>query len=118
LYFLSFSCVRHFKSIFKFEINRWKFDQTGKCVDIPYNKENAKIPENAKTKVWKSVEQNQLIMIWYHAENEEPKWFPHHIKEVDEGRFIRHGRSSQFIRCHPQVKFQHKFFNIIIIGSP
>eukprot|EP01080_Neovahlkampfia_damariscottae_P009433 gene9433-1639_t len=80
----------------------WKFDQNGKCVDIPYNKEGAKIPENAKTKVWKSVEQNQLIMVWYHAENEEPTWFPHHIKEVDEGKFIRHGRSAQYIRAHPQ----------------
>eukprot|EP01080_Neovahlkampfia_damariscottae_P000149 gene149-4395_t len=80
----------------------WKFDQNGKCVDIPYNKEGSKIPENAKTKVWKSIEINQMIIVWYHAEDEEPKWEPHHIKEVDEGRYIRHGFTEEYIRCHPQ----------------
>ena len=105
---MSFPCVRIYRYKYILNFYSWKFDQNGKCIEIPYNKENAKIPENAKTRVWKSLEQNQMIIVWYHAENEEPTWEPHHIKEVDEGRYIRHGFSEEYIRCHAQVKKKTK----------
>jgi cholesterol 7-desaturase len=80
----------------------WKFDQTGKCIDIPYNTKGP-VPEKAQIKVWKSLERNQVIFVWYHAENIEPTWEPPIIKEIDENMYYRHGKSEEYARCHPQV---------------
>jgi cholesterol 7-desaturase len=79
----------------------WKFDQNGKCVDIPYNTKGP-VPEKAQIKVWHSKEVNQMILVWYHAENIEPTWQPPITDEIVNGSFFRHGFSEEYIRCHPQ----------------
>lgn len=47
----------------------WRFDTTGKCVEIPYCSE---IPERAQIRMWPTEERNGEIYIWFHPENTEP----------------------------------------------
>ena len=44
----------------------------GKSILICVNLE----PESAKINVRKILEQNGFIYLWYHAEGEDPYWFP------------------------------------------
>jgi len=53
--------------------------------------------------MWKIVETNGFIHLWYHAENEEPTWFPDPIPEVQSGQWKYRGRSVYKIACHIQV---------------
>ncbi|MBZ0251780.1 MAG: Rieske 2Fe-2S domain-containing protein [Candidatus Methylomirabilis sp.] len=47
----------------------WKFDCTGKCVDIPYTK---KIPAKAVAGAYTVREHSGIIFIWHHAEGKAP----------------------------------------------
>ncbi|KAI8852777.1 hypothetical protein BC829DRAFT_383778 [Chytridium lagenaria] len=51
----------------------WQFDQTGKCVAIPYA---SSIPEIAKTKTWPVREVAGLVCIYFDAEGREPLYEP------------------------------------------
>ena len=49
----------------------WRFDTSGKCVEIPYCDE---IPDRAQIRMWPVEEKNGEIYIWFHPENTEPKF--------------------------------------------
>lgn len=49
----------------------WRFDTSGKCVEIPYCDE---IPERAKIRMWPVEERNGEIYVWFHPENTAPKY--------------------------------------------
>jgi nitrite reductase/ring-hydroxylating ferredoxin subunit len=49
----------------------WRFDATGRCVEIPHCKA---IPPLAKLKSWEVVERNCAIYAWHHAEEKPPDW--------------------------------------------
>jgi nitrite reductase/ring-hydroxylating ferredoxin subunit len=50
----------------------WCFDgESGTCVDIPYNQQ-ARIPSRARTRSYPTLERNQMLWAWYHAEDEPP----------------------------------------------
>ncbi len=50
----------------------WRFDETGKCVDVPYAK---RIPPRACVKNNPVLERNGLIFVWNaREEGEEPNW--------------------------------------------
>ncbi|KAJ3109244.1 hypothetical protein HDU96_007275 [Phlyctochytrium bullatum] len=51
----------------------WRFDKTGKCVDIPYA---TSIPEVARAKTWPSREVAGLVCIWFDAEGRAPFYEP------------------------------------------
>lgn len=80
----------------------WQFDGTdGKCVNIPYAK---KVPDFAKTRSWSCLERNREIYVWYHAEGEEPSWYPEEIEELSkDGEWGFKGMSTHYINCHIEV---------------
>jgi nitrite reductase/ring-hydroxylating ferredoxin subunit len=50
----------------------WRFEgETGKCDDIPYG-EITRIPPKAHTRSYRTIERNQMIWVWFHAEDGEP----------------------------------------------
>lgn len=51
----------------------WKFDGTGRCVDIPYAE---KIPKKAVLAPWHVREQNNHIYVWHDAAGRDPYWEP------------------------------------------
>lgn len=58
----------------------WKFDTSGKCVEIPYCEE---IPERAVIRTWHVSEVNGDIMVWYHPEEVAPQWEVPALDELD-----------------------------------
>ncbi|XP_067136911.1 cholesterol 7-desaturase nvd-like [Centruroides vittatus] len=78
----------------------WRFaGQDGSCVKIPYAE---KIPEVAKIKSWKTIEQNGFIYVWHHAEGQPLLWKLPVIQEIENGRMLYKGRSEQIVNCHIQ----------------
>ncbi|CAG0925554.1 unnamed protein product [Notodromas monacha] len=79
----------------------WLFDgNSGQCTSIPYS--SSKPPVQAKVKSWPCAESLGFIMVWYHAEAEEPFWQPPQIKGVSDGEFSFCGRSEHYISTHIQ----------------
>lgn len=79
----------------------WRFEgSTGKCVEVPYTK---CVPEFAKTKSWTVIEKNKRIYLWYHAEGEDPDWFPEDIEEIENGTWHYCGETLHNINCHIEV---------------
>ncbi|KAF6198654.1 hypothetical protein GE061_008406 [Apolygus lucorum] len=78
----------------------WQFDgRDGKCRKIPYSD---KIPKFAEVRRHRSLEVNDLIFVWYHAEGEEPTWFPDDIPEITQRKYIYRGRNEFKINAHVQ----------------
>lgn len=78
----------------------WKFrGHDGKCIEIPYAD---KIPDIAKVKSWRTVEINDWINIWYHAEGLEPNWSLPEIDCITNGTFRYKGRTEHHISAHIQ----------------
>jgi phenylpropionate dioxygenase-like ring-hydroxylating dioxygenase large terminal subunit len=78
----------------------WCLQGQGQCVDIPYA---SKIPPKAKIRSWPIHEVNGMIMVYYHAEEEQPTWavpeLPEYISK--EWTPFRLGQSWK-IRTHIQ----------------
>ncbi|XP_011297014.1 cholesterol desaturase daf-36 [Fopius arisanus] len=77
----------------------WSFRPDGNCDNIPYSN---KIPPNAKVRAWKSLEVNNLIFMWYHAEMEDPGWYPEPIAQIADGSYRCQGRNEYHISAHIQ----------------
>ncbi len=58
----------------------WSFDADGQCVDIPYS-DSPHIPSKAHARSYPTVERNQMIWAWHHAEEGEPFY---DVPEVEE----------------------------------
>ncbi|WP_372782599.1 Rieske 2Fe-2S domain-containing protein [Litorivivens sp.] len=58
----------------------WRYDTTGKCVEIPYCDE---IPERARIRTWPTEEKNGEIYIWFHPENSAPRYEIPELTELD-----------------------------------
>lgn len=57
---------------------------------------------NAKLKMWKSLEVNGVIFVWYHVDDEEPEWQPENIDEISSGKWQFYGRTEHYANCHMQ----------------
>lgn len=76
----------------------WQFDgETGKCTKIPYA---AKVPSVAKTKVWPSMECNQMIFVWYDAEGRDPSYELVQYDEIKKFKWTYRGRIVHYINAH------------------
>ena len=67
--------------------HHWKYDTSGKCVEIPYCK---RIPPKAKTKKWLTCEENNLLFVWNNPEGNLPREgivIPH-LPEMDSEEWI------------------------------
>nr|CAD7260913.1 unnamed protein product [Timema shepardi] len=78
----------------------WRFSGVdGKCTSISYSE---KVPEFARVKKWTSYEVNSFIFIWFHAENEEPTWYPEPIQPIQEKKWVYRGRNEFYVNSHIQ----------------
>ncbi|XP_015111307.1 cholesterol 7-desaturase [Diachasma alloeum] len=77
----------------------WSFRPDGECNNVPYSE---KIPPNARVRAWKSLEVNNLIFVWYHAEMEDPEWFPQPIAQIADNSYWCQGRNEYLINSHIQ----------------
>ena len=80
----------------------WQFDgESGECSKIPYS--SAKIPAQAKVKVWPSLDINGFILVWYDAEGREPFWFPEEMTIIKTRGMKYRGCSTHFVNAHIEV---------------
>ncbi|KAI5740321.1 hypothetical protein M8J76_002690 [Diaphorina citri] len=80
--------------------HQWQFSgHDGRCVNIPYS---GKVPEFARVKHWQSLEVNDFVFVWYHAEQEEPSWRPEPMDKITSGDWWYRGRSEYLINSHIQ----------------
>eukprot|EP00095_Tigriopus_kingsejongensis_P003629 maker-scaffold341_size202020-snap-gene-0.7 protein:Tk03629 transcript:maker-scaffold341_size202020-snap-gene-0.7-mRNA-1 annotation:"3-chlorobenzoate- -dioxygenase oxygenase subunit" len=83
--------------------HEWAFHgQTGKCTDIPYTE---KIPDAARLNTKTCLEANGLIYVWFHAEGNDPDWFPPVMTELDPSKpnhWVYQGRNEYEVSCHIQ----------------
>jgi hypothetical protein len=49
-----------------------------------------------------------MILIYFHADNQEPSYMPIELPDINTGEFGYHGRSDHVIRCHIQVSGRKK----------
>ncbi|MBB3048567.1 phenylpropionate dioxygenase-like ring-hydroxylating dioxygenase large terminal subunit [Litorivivens lipolytica] len=62
----------------------WRFDTSGKCVEIPYCEE---IPDRARIRMWPTDEANGEIYMWYHPENTAPEYELPRIAELNDANW-------------------------------
>ena len=80
----------------------WRFSgDTGECVGIGYS--TAKLPKNAKVKVWTCVEANGIILVWYDAEEREPLYDVLQFSEIKSGKWVYMGSCTHYISSHIEV---------------
>lgn len=77
----------------------WRYDTTGKCVEIPYCDE---IPERAKIRMWPCEEKNGEIYIWFHPENSAPKFELPAVEELDSELWTPPRRAEFEVPAHIQ----------------
>jgi phenylpropionate dioxygenase-like ring-hydroxylating dioxygenase large terminal subunit len=54
---------------------------------------NTSVPQSAKAKSWPCDELNGFILVWYHAEQEEPNWKAPLIPEIAAKKWTYGGRN-------------------------
>jgi nitrite reductase/ring-hydroxylating ferredoxin subunit len=63
----------------------WRFDgASGQCVEIPYG-DVRHVPPKAHTRAYPTIERNQMIWAWYHAEGGEPFYDVPEVPEFADG---------------------------------
>jgi len=75
----------------------WKFDKTGKCVDIPYAKI---IPPQAKIGCYHVREQNGLVFMWHDPAKGEPDYEIPAEKVYDDPNWIKWQPETFTIKTH------------------
>lgn len=76
----------------------WEFATNGQCAHIPYTD---KVPANASTRSWTVKETWGLVLVWYHANKEQPEWDTEGcIPELADYNY--HGTTTDVLRIHLQ----------------
>jgi nitrite reductase/ring-hydroxylating ferredoxin subunit len=73
----------------------WTFNTDGDLIDVPYEKARP----HANQRVWPSVEQDGVIMVWRHEKNIAPTWQPVSFNEPSDQIYVTR---SWRIHSHPQ----------------
>ena len=60
--------------------HRWKFDDEGRCVEIPFQQRPS---SRARLHQWPVVEVDGMILVWHDAEGAEPDWHVHGMPEAE-----------------------------------
>lgn len=53
--------------------------------------------------MWPSIEINNVIFIWFHADHRDPSWYPELATEIATNQWVYQGRTEHFVNCHIQV---------------
>ncbi|MCB0974259.1 MAG: Rieske 2Fe-2S domain-containing protein [Actinobacteria bacterium] len=67
----------------------WKFNTEGRCVDIPYSDRVNKL---AKIRTYPVQELNGHVMVWWHPDDEAPKYEVPEVPELTSEDFLHHAR--------------------------
>ena len=49
------------------------------------------------------MEINNAIFVWFHADDQEPNWYPKCVQEITDNKWIYRGRTEHSVNCHIQV---------------
>ena len=84
----------------------WEFDIDGNCKNIPYckNKLDSVLTPRLNTKKFFTLEKNNMIFVWYHSSNKEPKDEDYDInifQEIDHKYFYT--QSVDFMDFHMHI---------------
>jgi nitrite reductase/ring-hydroxylating ferredoxin subunit/putative sterol carrier protein len=74
----------------------WAFDDTGRCVDVPYA---PKVPPKAAARTWRIKEQNGVVFVFYCPRGEAPSW---EVPPLGEDGWTPSRTIRWEIRSHPQ----------------
>jgi len=78
----------------------WEFNGDGKCVEIPGSNT---IPKQAELKKYVCEEKNNMILLWYHTDDESPTWHVDALPQFkSKGLFNSSGYTYHQIACHIQ----------------
>ncbi len=77
----------------------WRFDDTGKCVEVPYAK---RVPPGAKVNAWIVREVNGVVMMWHDEARSAPEFDVPVIPEYGSPAWLPWSRHSYFIATHPR----------------
>ncbi|KAM7304758.1 hypothetical protein ISCGN_014658 [Ixodes scapularis] len=78
----------------------WRFRGVdGVCAYVPYS---SKTPEFAKVKTWQVTEVYGLVLVWYHADGEDPTWDMVEEESCPIGRRKRTGLWERRVYAHIQ----------------
>jgi 3-ketosteroid 9alpha-monooxygenase subunit A len=64
----------------------WRFDGSGKCVEIPYAK---RIPPRAHAHAWPVREKNGIVLVYYHAEGKPPQYEIPELSQLESDEWSR-----------------------------
>ncbi len=81
-------------------LHGWRYDQDGRCVDIPYSD---RLNAQANVTTYPVCERNGLLMAWYHPDEVAPQWEVPELTEFsgDHG-FSQVFRRQYSLNCHWQ----------------
>lgn len=79
--------------------HHWKYDGTGRCVDVPYSD---MINRHACLTTYPLVERNGLLMMWWHPQGEPPMWDIPVIPEYGDPGWTDYRRHEWRIATHWQ----------------
>ena len=77
----------------------WKFDSTGKCVEVPYAK---KIPPKAKLNSYPTRTQNDLVFMWHDPEGLPPNYEIPFLDEYQSDAWLPWSTNEIIIKTHPR----------------
>jgi 3-ketosteroid 9alpha-monooxygenase subunit A len=77
----------------------WRYDGTGRCVEIPYAK---RIPPKAQLRRWDVAERNGLVFAWRHATGAPPAWEIPDVAELRSGEWTAPERREWIVRSTSQ----------------
>jgi phenylpropionate dioxygenase-like ring-hydroxylating dioxygenase large terminal subunit len=84
----------------------WRFDGTGRCVDIPYA-ETTRIPAKARVRAYPTIEKNGLISAWHHTLDEPPQWELPDVAEFDDDEWEGPIYTERYIDVALQVMMEN-----------
>lgn len=87
----------------------WRFDGTGKCVDIPYA---TKIPKRAEVACWPIQERNGMVFVWHDEDKAPPTWEIPELDGWDGGQWTPWTSGELFVDTHPREIVE----NVVDIG--
>ena len=82
----------------------WSFrGSDGICTKVPKMNSSKDNLSNARIKVWKNIEINDIIFVWHHIDGQSPDWLLIKIQEIEDSNWVYRGRTEHIVNCHFQV---------------
>ena len=80
--------------------HHWRFDGTGRCVDVPYA---TRIPPKAAIRPWPVRERNGLLFVWHaRGDDTEPEWEIPEIPQIADPEWLDWAPNCIRIKTHPR----------------